>query len=314
MTKFKFIFALFDDGGAESASAPASGLGEEARAFLRSIGESEEAISELTQREPIREDSPAESEAIEEQVGQAQEEPVSEETFADLIKKGGKYHDEYGQAVSQAIQQRFRNQADYKSTVEGYNEALSPLFERYGVQPGDIEGLSDAIAQDDVLYADEAEREGLTVEQYKRNLKLQREAERGRAIQEAYENEQRRNQLYAEWDAQADELRQSFPNFDLGMEIQNNETFANLIDNGVSVNDAFMATHIGDILNGISNESSAEAKRGVIENIKSRAARPPENGAKHNPAAVKKLDPSQFTDADIDKILADVQNGKPFSL
>lgn len=313
MTKFNFIFALFDDGGAESASAPVSGLGEEARAFLRSIGEPEEAISELTQSEPNREVAADTSNAAE-QVGQAQEEPVSEETFADLIKKGGKYHDEYGQAVSQAIQQRFRNQADYKSTVDGYNEALSPLFERYGVEPGDIEGLSNAIAQDDVLYADEAEREGLTVEQYKRNLQLQREAERGRAIQEAYENEQRRNQLYAEWDAQADELRQSFPNFDLGMEIQNNETFANLIDNGVSVNDAFMATHIGDILNGISNESSAEAKRGVIENIKSRAARPPENGVKHNPAAVKKLDPSQFTDADIDKILADVQNGKPFSL
>lgn len=317
MTNIKFNWSLFDGEGGEGAEATASnGIDNSARDFLKSLGDSDESINELfSSNEPIGEVSTEDAAVDTEQVGQAQEESVQgEESFQDLIKKGGKYHDEYGQMVSQAIQQRFRNQADYESTVGSYNEALSPLFDKYGLDVGDIEGLSNAIMQDDSNYADGAEREGLTVEQYRRNLQLQREAERGREIAEAYENEQRRNEMYAQWDAEADELRESMPNFDLGAEIQNNDSFANLIDNGVSVKDAFFATHANEILAGLSNESSADAKRDVVNNIKTRAARPPENGMRHNPATTRKLDPSQFTDDDLDRILNDVQNGKPFTL
>lgn len=316
MTNIKFNWSLFDGESGEGAStATSDGIGSGARDFLKSLGDSDESINNLFDSAPNGEE--ANEETVDaEQFGNAQEEESvqAEETFQDLIKKGGKYHDEYGQMVSQAIQQRFRNQADYESTVAGYNEALSPLFDKYGIDVGDIEGLSNAISQDDSNYSDGAEREGLTVEQYRRNLQLQREAERGREIAEAYEAEQRRNEMYAQWDADAEQLKEVMPNFDLGAEIQNNESFANLIDNGVSVRDAFFATHANEILSGLSNESSADAKRDVVNNIKTRAARPPENGMRHNPATTRKLDPSQFTDDDMDRILRDVANGKPFKL
>ena len=311
MTDFKFIFNLFDGDGGEGGSESSSslgGLGNDAREFLRSLGEPEDSFSGSNQQVVI-ENEPTDTDA-EEHNGNAQEDvPEAGETFADLVAKGGKYHEEYGKAVSQAIKDRFKNQANYKSTIDSYDEALSPLWAKYGLKPGDIDGLSQSISRDDSNYADAAEKAGLTIEQYKQNLELQREAEKGREIAQAYEREKQRNALYAEWEADADALKESFPNFDLGMELQSNERMANLLDNGVSVMDAFFATHAEEIMQGMSQESTADARRGVVNNIKQRAARPPENAAKHNPASQRRLDPSQLSDDDIDKILKDIENG-----
>lgn len=320
---FKFRFDLFDGEGGADSSSGASGLGAEASAFLASLGGgAREEVQKESNDEPItlygreaREESGESSPVGEDTEANTQQNTKSAaEEFAELIGRGGKYHDEYGQAVSQAIQQRFKNQADLQSTMGSYDSVLAPMYQRYGIKPGDIEALGTAIENDEELYAGEAEKEGLTVEQYRRNLRLQADAERGRQIQKAYEVEQERNQRYEAWDREADELKQSFPNFDLGMEIQTNDKFANLIDNGVSVTDAFFATHAKDILSGLHNESAETAKKDVISSIQQRAARPPENGIRHNAAVVRKVDPKTFTDEDMDKILRDVANGKPFVL
>ena len=304
MTNLRFIFDLFDEGGSAEASATSqSGIGEDAKAFLRTLGESEEGISELDQ-------VGAPGAQVSDQSADNSEQP---ETFADLVAKGGKYHKEFGEAISSAIKDRFKNQPDYKSTIAGYDEALAPLYEKYGLEAGDVEGLSKSIAEDDSNYADKAEKMGLTIEQYKHNLQLEKEAARGREITQAYEAEKARNEMYATWESDAETLRESFPAFDLGMELKSNERFGNLLDNGVSVTDAFFATHAAEILSGMNAESNADAKRSVVDNINQRAARPPENGARHNPAVQKKLDPRQFTGEDVDKILKAVQNGATFT-
>lgn len=312
MTNIKFIFALFDgDGGEGSSESSASlgSLGNDARDFLRSLGEPEESFSESHQQ-IVNEDDSTDADAVEHN-GDAQEtnEPEGGETFADLIAKGGKYHDEYGKAVSQAIKDRFKNQADYKSTIDGYEDAVSPLFAKYGLEPGDIEGLKSSIATDDGNFADAAQKAGLSIEQYKDNLKLQREAEEGRQIKQAYEREKARNEVYAQWESEADSLKESFPNFDLLSEIKGNSEFADLLDNGVSVMNAFFATHAADIMAGMNAESNNDAKKSVVNEFKQRASRPPENAAKHNPASQRRFDPSQLSDDDLDKILKDIENG-----
>ena len=233
--------------------------------------------------------------------------------FAALVSKGGRYHDIYGQKVSQVIQERFKNQANLQGQVDKISEDLSPLFMNYGLKQGDFEGLKNAIANDEALYKAGAEKAGLDVEQYKENLKLKAEAERGRQITEAYEAQQRQNELFRTWEAQADELRRSFPNFDLGLEIQVNKEFANLIDNGASVQSAFLTTHIGEILAGNNAEASRNATQNVVNAIQQRAARPAE-GAMHQSAAIqRKVDPSALTDEDLDEINRRVAMGEAIS-
>ena len=120
----------------------------------------------------------------------------------------------------------------------------------YGLKPGDFEGLKAAVQSDDTFYKSGAEKAGLDVEQYKENLRLKAEAERGRQITEAYEQQQRQNAMFAQWESEATELQQAFPAFDLGLELQHNEEFAKLISNGVPVRNAILTTHAEEIFAG----------------------------------------------------------------
>ena len=300
MDKYTFLrFDLFDGEGGESGSD--SGLGAEARAFAESIG-MEWNGAEVSSNG---------NEASPSDVGN-HEDANPQQEFAELIGKGGKYHDAYGQAVTQAINQRFRNQSDLQAKIDSYDDVMSPLFERYGLAQGDVEGLRNSLQGDESLYVQAAEEEGLSVEQYREQLRLKADAERGRQLLAEYKNQQERNAKFANWEKQADELRQAFPNFDLGQELKS-EQFGKMLDSGVSVQDAFVAMHAEDILSGINEETTRSAKQNVLDNIRSRQARPQENASRSNPATVRTFDPSAITDADMDDIIKKALDGSSFN-
>ena len=228
-----------------------------------------------------------------------------------LTGKGGKFHEMLGQVKSQTIQERFKNQADLQAQMHNISEGLSPLFMNYGLETGDFEGLKNAIANDDAFYRVNAEKAGLDVEQYKRQLQLEAEAERGRRITQQYENQQRQNEMFARWENEAMMLQQQFPNFDLGQELQNNPAFANYLNYGASVNDAFLLSHMGEIMGGMNNAASQQATQNVVSAIQQRSARPPENGlSMHNPAIQRRSDPSALTGEDLDEINRRVAEGE----
>ena len=230
-----------------------------------------------------------------------------------LTSKGGKFHDLYGQGVSDAVQSRFRNQADLQGQVDKISEDLSPLFMNYGLKAGDFEGLKNAIANDQAFFQAGAEREGLDVEQYKQQLKLKADAERYRQITEAYQEQQRQNEMFAQWESEAHELQEAFPAFDLGLEIENNEAFAKLITNGTSVRDAFVATHLNEIMNGSNAQAAQTATQNVVNTIQQRAARPVEGAINQSSAIQRKSDPSRLSNEDIDEINRRVALGEAIS-
>ena len=292
-----FDFFRFDGeaGGAEGATASATASTQE---------------QEKVKPSEVQYGKSQEGNASPSQVGSDNQGQDPNEEFAALIGKGGRFHDQYGQAVSKAVQDRFKNQENLQAQVDSITDGLSPLFINYGLEAGDYEGLTQAIANDDSFYGKQAERAGLSIEQYKENLKLKAEAERGRQITEAYEEQQRRNEMYAQWEADQEILRQTFPNFDLGMEIQNNERFAQLLDNGISVQDAFYATHVGDIYKGIEAQSETRATANVVNAMQQKARRPVEAGVNHSAAVVRKSNPSSLTAEDLDEINRRVAEGE----
>lgn len=317
MTKTILYWNLFDgEGGEGNASADGSqmGLGPDADKFLASLGG-----GELSDNGGLTETSEvATGEVLENpdtEVTEPEENQVSlTDEFAELIGKNGKFHDLYGQAVSEAIQQRFKNQADMKETVNSYDDVLSTLFHHYGVESGDIEGLKNALSSDDDWIEDAAQEKGMSTDQYRENLRMQEELERNRKALDEYRAEAERAERFKTWNAEADKLRESFPNFDLEKEMEYNPKFTDLIDNGISVLDAFVATHAQNILQGMTAETSRTAKQEVVNQIQQRQSRPTENGLRHQPAVVRKQNPSEFTNDDIDKILKEVSEGKKFTL
>lgn len=306
----KLNFHLFDSNGGSGGSS--GGPGAEASAFLDSLPGGNKKAAASKPEAYVEYGKPSGNE-VASQVGTDDTQPqdVGAE-FAELIGKGGKYHDVYGQHVADAIQNRFKNNADYQAQIGSYNQALAPLFAKYGLDPGDIEGIGNAIANDMDIYTAAAEEEGISPEKYMEMLNLKIQAKQGQMMSDAYQKQQERAQKYSQWEAESKQLKQAFPNFDLLREL-NNEKFASLLDNGVSVQDAFVVAHMNEIMNGISRETSQAAQQSIVQNIQQRAARPAENGVRQNPAVVRKSDPSKLTKEDMDEIFRRVQNGEKFS-
>ena len=236
-----------------------------------------------------------------------------EAEFAALIGKGGKFHELYGQNVSNVIKERFKNQANLQAQVDGINDNLSPLFMHYGIKPGDYEGLNAAVQQDDNFYKSGAEKAGLDVEHYKEMLKLKADSERLSQITQEFQNEQARQAMYAQWEADTAELQEAFPAFDLALEIENNDEFAQLLDSGVDVRRAFLATHVEEILNGANAYAQKTATANVVSTIQQRAARPMEGALNHAPAIQRKSDPSSLSNEDLDEINRRVAAGETVS-
>lgn len=292
--KYHLDFFLFDGEGGEGSGANASSS--DSKQDIQAVQYGKSAGEGQTQS----------------QVGTDNGSDITAEWKA-LIGKDGKFHDLYGQGVSEAIQNRFKNQADLQGQVSQYNDALAPLFMNYGLKSGDIEGLGNAIANDEAFYQAGAERAGLDVNQYKENLRLKAEAERGRQITEAFEEQQRRQALFTQWETDAAELQQAFPSFDLGLEIENNKAFANLLDNGIDVRTAYISTHLNDVMTGANAYAQRTATQQVVNSIQSRQARPMEGALSHAPAIERKSDPSRLTDADLDEINRRVAEGESIS-
>lgn len=236
------------------------------------------------------------------------ETPDLDAEFDELIK--GKYKKQFGDRMQQGIQNRFKNSADYEGQVNQMNEAVAPLMAMYGLDPGDFEGLKHAIETDDSLISARADEEGLTTERFRENLKLKMDAQIGRNIKERMQMEQERSELYREWSADAEDLKQAFPNFDLEMEIQNNPQFAESLDRGNSVKESFILAHFNEMMQGNNAQVSDQATHNAANNFRQRAARPAENGLARQPAIVRKADPSKFTKEDMDEVVRRVRAGE----
>lgn len=309
MINKKLCFSLFEGEGGSSAGGE-GGLGAEASAFMASLDQGN-ARSAAAEPKGSRIEYGLGSEGeVAGPVGSVQEEaPDLGAEFAELIGKGGKFHDIYGQHVAEAIQNRFKNNADYQAQLGSYDNALAPLYAKYGLDPGDIEGIGKAIADDVDFYTAAAEREGISPEMLQEQLKLKAQAKRGQMIEAEYQRQQKFNQNYTRWEAEAQGLREAFPNFDLGLELQNEE-FANYLEMGADVRKAFMMAHFDDVMQGMNQETSRAATQQTVANFQARQARPMENGLRTTPPVVRKSDPSKLTNEDIDEIFRRVEEGE----
>lgn len=238
--------------------------------------------------------------------GDELEEDIDAE-FEELIK--GKYKQQFDGRVHSIMQNRFKNAQDAKDVAAKWQSATAALAAMYGIDGTDPDALKDAIEKDDGLFSAQAEAQGLTPEQFRENLRLRMDAQVGRNMQEQMQIEAKKQQTFQRWEAEASELSEVFPNFDLASELEN-ETFFDNLNRGLSVRDAFFVAHMDEIVAGSNAAAKSEATQKVVDNFNQRAARPAENGASHKPAVIRKTDPSKFTDADLDEIARRSRRGE----
>lgn len=193
--------------------------------------------------------------------------------FEEMIK--GEYKDVFAKRTEKIVKARLKDANGLKATLNSQQPIMDILMDRYHAK--DANDLLKALENDDLLYQEEADEKNMSVDQLRelkrlerRNKQLDREIEQERA-------EKRSREIYQNWLAEAEQVKQRYGAFDFQNEMQNPQ-FAQLVMSGVPLKAAYETTHIDDFLNGAMAYTAKKVASATAENIRKNGARPPEGG------------------------------------
>lgn len=215
--------------------------------------------------------------------------------FNDLISK--EYKDIYTEETQKMINRRFKETKKLEKQLSNQSAVLDMVFAKHGITDGNLESLKSAIENDDSYWEDAADEANMSVEQYKKFDKLQKQnAELLKQQQQQREFEQVNSQL-EKWNSEADELKKTFPNFDLETEAQNPD-FQKMLLSGVPMDHAYKVIHFDEINSHLIQKTQKMTEKRVVDNIRSKGKRPSENGASSQSGFTTKTDVTKLTKED----------------
>lgn len=256
---------------------------------------------------------------------EGQEDSQNNEGVADQTKEENKVtlksllgtNPEIKTELEAMIQKRVKNSRAELEAANTRMQSLEPilttLFARYGVQEGDLQGLTTALQRDTSYLEEEAELKGMTVEQLAYVKQLEAQNMLAQRQQRLSQEQMYKQQLQARWDSESMAVKELYPDFDFAAEINSNETFEKLIRANFPVKDAYEFAHRQEIEAAKQTLTAQEVQKQITSNIKARQERPQEAGLKGQSGFITKTDPSQLTSKDIKEIRRRVANGEKIS-
>lgn len=222
--------------------------------------------------------------------------------FGQLMQ--GEYAAEFEEALQRASEMAVQNVLD-NPAVKGLMDALG---EAYGidVQSADnLAALTEAVkngkVKNDEYYETLAAERGISVktarEMDRMESELQRanaEKQRAEQIRQAAEHQQRAAAVRAQWEAEAAQLKEKYPAFELD-EVLNNPSVADMIRRGIGLEAAYRAAYFDQLMEASTARTAQRVEQGVTARIQQRAQRPAENGVHPGGAAEMKVDVAHMT-------------------
>ena len=239
---------------------------------------------------------------------QQQEEPKQADpaqkrrAFGQLMQ--GEYAAEFEEAMQRAAQLAVQSVQE-NSAVKGLLEALG---EAYGIDAGNaenLEALTEAVksgkVKNDEYYETLAAERGISVKTARELDKMEGELQRANAEKQraeqmrlAAEHQQRAAAVRAQWEAEAAQLKEKYPAFELD-EVLNNPSVADMIRRGIGLEAAYRAAYFDQLMTESTARTAKQVEQGVAARIQQRAQRPAENGAHPGGAAEMKVDVAHMT-------------------
>ncbi len=236
--------------------------------------------------------------------------PNKSAEFDKLIK--GEFKEQYEQRIKENMNRRFKESSYLRNKLAQNDEIIDMLKARYGIENGDYQEIAEAIRNDNGYINEEAEKNGMDPETFRRIKQLEFEnASMKRTMQAQKEDMQMKNTVRG-WIADSQEILESNPDFNLEKEIEN-PAFVKLLKSGVDLKSAFYALHHSEILNSAVEKAREETLRRTTDNIRARGARPVENGLSGKSTAIVKTDVSKLTPAERAEIARRVASGEEIS-
>ncbi|MBE5937694.1 MAG: hypothetical protein E7265_06655 [Lachnospiraceae bacterium] len=255
-----------------------------------------------------QDDAAKESDNVDDKSDESDE--PEEPTFEELIK--GKYKDDYNKSVQKILRKRFNENRTREDNYKRVSPIVDMLADKYGVSATDIDGIINAVQNDDAMYEAEALESGISVEQLKAIKRLKMENEQLRASVEQYNREKEADAIYQNWMEEAEEVKAIYPNFDIHAELAD-ERFSGLLKNGIDVKTAYEVAHHDEIIQGAMQATANAVKNKVVNEVRS-GTRPKENGVGSSSGTVVKSDPSKWSKEDMKEVIRRVERGEKITL
>ena len=230
--------------------------------------------------------------------------------FRELVT--GEFKDIYTEETQRMISRRFGEQQALEQKVQGQQAVIDMLMQRYNIGDGDLSKLTAALENDSAYWSEAAEEAGMTVDQYKKFQKLQRENANLQKMQEEQRDRARSQQQAQKWFQEAQEVSKKFKGFNFAKELQNPE-FVAMLRAGTPVEHAFKVMHFDELMSGAIQVTAANTEKMVANNVRAKGNRPAENGTNAQSAFTVKDDPSKLTKQDFEEIARRVARGEIIS-
>ena len=305
--KNRLNLQLFADGGAGVGASTGATVGGDSGAAT-AVGESASQGDNLSQVVYGKSDP-----AVAQQEGANSTDSTPEDRaklFENMIKKGGEWHDEFNKYAHSMIDKRVKSYKGLEEQVKSYDPIMQTLAAKYGVEATDTAAITKALDEDTSMFEDAAFKEGLSPEQYRQKLALERENAQLKAAVEQRQAEEHSKQIYSQWLKDAEALGQKYGRqIDLASECENQQ-FMDLLANGVQFEAAYKAIHADEMLNGAMAFTAQKVEQALVNKATSYAGRPVESGSQSSSTQVFKSDPTQFSDDDMKEIRRRVEAGE----
>ena len=234
-------------------------------------------------------------------------------SFEELIESNPEYKEALKKHTQDAISKRFKNQKDLQKRIDALTPGLNILAQKYGMEANDgqydYEALMQKVMDDDKLFEQEAYDRGMSVEDLKHMKQLEVENAQLNAQRQALAQEEASREEFEKVYQQGEELKAFYPDFDLGVELENPD-FARLLANDIPVRTAYEVVHKDELLASGMAFAVQKTKEQVSKSIQS-GKRPQENGLSSQSATSPgEIDPSKLTLAQINELKARAQAGE----
>lgn len=230
-----------------------------------------------------------------------------EEDLLKLLKDKPNLRKQYDEQVAKAIKSRFKDENALKSRISQYENTLGLLREAFPDAPQDADPakMDEYLQGKSELWSQAAADAGMSVEAYKQMKELERTNQKLLGEQRAAQEEAQRTEMFQRWDAEAEQVKQVYPNFDQYAEANNpatGEQFVKLLGYGVPMKQAYETIHVNELLEQARAGAATEASQQTAQAIRQGQGRPLENGATRQSGTKATEDPSKFTHDDLVKI------------
>jgi len=206
--------------------------------------------------------------------------------------------DLYEERLKSQLDRRMRGANAEREQLRGnlsrYDALAQALGARYGVDPTDIGQLEQAVNGDQSWLEEQAARNGLTVEQQKHQNALEAENQRYKAAQKAAQDQANWNRRAAQLQAQIDETKQVYPQFDYDQELLNDD-FVQMVKGNVPVRLAYQVVHQDELMSGAMQYAVQRTAGRVADSVRANGLRPTEGAGRGSAPAGVKTDISKLT-------------------